>query len=275
MRPPARARNRPWRSSMWSPLGKNIGGYKGECIDIQSVLEEIQASAFRHQWKRDSFCLMPGVELIAYRRAVPNPRRRLYLSTGIHGDEPAGPLAIRELLREDHWPKEIEVWLCPCLNLTGFPLNTRENARGIDLNRDYRHLSSEEIRTHVAWLQQQPNFDLAVSLHEDWESKGFYLYELNPDNRPSFAELIVQAVSEVCPIDTSSNIEGWVAKDGVIRPDKPPNERPQWPETIYLINSNKTRQSYTLEAPSDFPIPVRVRALETAVKTVLKLLAER
>ena len=31
----------------------------------------------------------------------------------------------------------------------------------------------------MRWLARQPNFDLAVCVHEDWESVGFYLYELN------------------------------------------------------------------------------------------------
>ncbi len=114
----------------------------------------------------------------------------------MHGDEPAGPLAVLRLLQEDDWPGDAAIWLCPCLNPTGFPLNRRENASGIDLNRDYRHLQSAEVRAHVAWLERQPRFDLALCLHEDWESNGFYLYELNPENRPSFAEKILEAAAK-------------------------------------------------------------------------------
>jgi hypothetical protein len=33
---------------------------------------------------------------------------------------------------------------------------------------------------------------------------------------------------------------------------------------------HKTRHAYTLEAPSDFPLAVRVRALERAVRQVMK-----
>ena len=58
------------------------------------------------------------------------------------------------------WPDDAEIWLCPCLNPTGFPRNTRENAGGVDLNRDYKHRRSAEVRAHIAWLQRQPNFDL-------------------------------------------------------------------------------------------------------------------
>src|SRR5204862_2637245 len=124
--------------------------------------------------------------LLSLRRFVDkarNPEResRIYMSTGIHGDEPAGPLALRQLLQQNQWPAEACLWLCPCLNPTGFPLNRRENAEGEDLNRDYRHLVTDEIRAHVAWLKRQPKFDVTPCLHEDWESTGFYLYALNPD----------------------------------------------------------------------------------------------
>jgi hypothetical protein len=64
-------------------------------------------------------------------------------------------------------------------------------------------------------------------------------------------------------------IENWPAHGGVLRPNIKPAERPQWAEAMYLI-SHKTRRSYTLEAPSDFPLAVRVQALTVAVRTVLQ-----
>lgn len=257
-------------------LGKNIGGYRGESIDIQKVLRDIEKEIVDKNWVCDRVHLssetaVHQADFLAYRRTLPNARNHFYLSTGIHGDEPAGPLAVLQLLREDVWPDNTAVWLCPCLNLTGFPLNRRENSDGIDLNRDYRHLQTTEIRTHVSWLEQQPSFDVALCLHEDWEAQGFYLYELNPDDRTSLASAILARVAEFCPIDISPNIEGWPSQNGIIRPAVNPEERPQWAEAVYLI-SNKTRLSYTLEAPSDFPLPVRVAALVAGVQTVLKAL---
>jgi murein peptide amidase A len=242
-------------------LGQNIGGYHGETIDIQRVLQQIEQAAAGKNWVRDA-------EFLALRRANSSARANVYLSTGMHGDEPAGPLAALRLVQEDAWPEAAAIWLCPCLNPTGFPINRRESAAGIDLNRDYRHLQAPEVRAHVDWLQRQPSFDVTLCLHEDWESNGFYLYELNPDNRPSFAETILEAVAAVCPVDMSPVIEDWPAQNGLIRPQLNPADRPRWPEAMYLI-THKTRQSYTLEAPSDFPLPTRVAALTAAVRAVL------
>jgi len=255
-------------------LGKNIGRYCGESIDIDSVLQEVDQAIADKGWQNDRIRLQTisrsrTVEFIAYRRGVTNFRNRIYISTGIHGDEPAGPLAVLQLLRENNFPQDAAIWLCPCLNLTGFPHNRRENYAGIDLNRDYRQPQTEEIRTHVSWLGEQPNFDITLCLHEDWESQGFYLFEQNPDHKVSFGEKIISAVEEVCPIDRSENIEGWPARGGIISPGVNPDERPQWPESIYLIK-NKTRLAYTLEAPSDFPLNVRVASLVASVRCVLE-----
>jgi murein peptide amidase A len=253
-------------------LGKNHGGYHGETIDIRAVLRDIQAAAQAHGWSSELFYKTGGLELFALHRKTgvrsKEQGARIYISAGIHGDEPAGPLAVLRLIRENRWPANVEIFLLPCLNPEGFVLNTRGNAGGIDLNRDYRHFDSHEVAAHVRWLERQPKFDLTLCLHEDWESHGFYVYELNPDQRPPLAEKMVAAVARVCPIDLSPVIEGREASGGVIRPNLDPASRPQWPESFWLLQ-NKTPQGCTLEAPSDFPLETRVNALVAAVNAAL------
>ncbi len=250
-------------------LGKNHGGYHGETLDIRAVLREVKAAAQAHGWTSELFYKIGDLELFALHRAplvlrTPHAALRIYLSAGIHGDEPAGPLAALRLLQENRWPAAAELWLLPCLNPTGFVLNSRENDGRKDLNRDYRHAETGEIAAHIRWLERQPEFTVTFCLHEDWESHGFYLYELNPDQRPSLAEKMIQAVTPICPIDLSPVIEGREAKGGIIHPSLDPTTRPLWPEAFWLLQ-NKTRQSCTLEAPSDFPLATRVNALATAV----------
>jgi predicted deacylase len=256
-------------------LGKNHGGYRGETIDIRAVLRDIETAAQTHGWAVETFGQQGEFNLLALHRPSLLPRAsrptpRAYLSTGIHGDEPAGPLAGLQLLQANQWPATAELWFCPCLNPAGFVLNRRENVEGKDLNRDYRHLETAEVRAHIAWLERQPKFDLYLCLHEDWESHGFYLYEQNPDGKSSLAESIIGAVQKICPIDPSEIIEDRPAKNGIIRPNLDPRTRPQWAEAFYLI-MHKARLGYTLEAPSDFPLPTRVKALTGGAKTALKI----
>ena len=249
-------------------LGKNLGGYFGEQIDVSHILDEIEHLAEAHNWTAETFHRTARLRWLALKRTVSHARRRVYISAGIHGDEPAGPLAAQQLLRENRWPENAEIVLLPCLNPVGFSQNRRENPLGIDLNRDYLDSRSEEIRAHLAWLKLQPGFDLCFCLHEDWESHGFYIYELNPDRKPSLAETMVAAVAQVCPIDHAEIIEGREAQGGIIRPNLDPRTRPLWPESFWLLQ-HKTRLSYTLEAPSDFSLETRVKALVTAVQAAL------
>ena len=268
-------------------LGKNISSYSGETIDIDAVLRDCVAAARFHGWAIDEIHPAPKLILGFTRHASRPPsavllRRtgitdrvpRIYISTGIHGDEPAGPLAVRQLLRENAWPAGLDLYLCPCLNPTGFTMNRRENHEGLDLNRQYLATEAEETVAHIAWLSRQPSFDLCLCVHEDWESDGFYVYEQNPDQQPSLAEAIIARVGEVCPIDRSEVIEGRPAHNGIIRPSIDPRTRPQWPEAFFLI-MHKTRLSYTVEAPSDFPLAARVAALTVAVNTALESISQR
>ena len=255
-------------------LGKNLGGYYGEAIDIRHVLRDIESAASAHGWTSEIFHTDRDFNWVALHRESRTEinRKRIYISAGIHGDEPAGPLASLRLLQENRWPANAEIFLLPCLNPLGFVLNQRGNAQGIDLNRDYRNPKTAETARHIAWLEQQPQFDLYLCLHEDWESHGFYLYEQNPDLQPSLAEKMIAAVAPVCPVDMSENIEDRPAQGGIIRPIISPQERPDWPEALYHI-THKSRQGYTLEAPSDFPLPVRVDALVAGVNAAVNALS--
>jgi predicted deacylase len=266
-------------------LGKNVGKYLGDTIDIQQVLRDVDVAAKEHGWNSEVFFETQDLRLFGLTRpakpsAVSNgqipslPPRRVYLSAGIHGDEPAGPMAALKLIQENQWPENLDLWFCPCLNPLGFAVNSRENRKGYDLNREYLNPVAEEIAAHINWLDRQPNFDLCLLLHEDWESHGFYLYEQNPDNHGSLAEPMIEAVSKVCPIDPNEIIEDRPAKNGIIRPNIDLNSRPKWPEAFYLI-TRKTRMSYTLEAPSDYPLSTRVDGLAAAVRAGIKIISDK
>lgn len=210
-----------------------------------------------------------GVPLLALTKRTPGPRPRIYLSAGIHGDEPAPPLALLELIEAGVFDERAVWFICPLLNPAGFLRATRENSDGLDLNRDYKDFRSPEIRAHFAWLRRQPNFDLTLCLHEDWEAQGFYLYELNPTARPTLADVMIEAVVNVCPIETATVIDGRsIDAPGIIRPVSDPLMREMWPEAIYL-RAHHTTLSYTIESPSAFPLAQRIATLRAAIEAAL------
>ncbi|MCX6883067.1 MAG: M14 family metallocarboxypeptidase [Verrucomicrobia bacterium] len=232
---------------MKNRLGRNEGGYCGERIDIQAVLSEIDELARQLDWQPQKICSDDDLIINAYVRPSSPSSHCFYISSGIHGDEPAGPLAVLEM---------------------GCALGTRNNGQGIDLNRHYRQPVVRETISHIHWLQSCPRFDCSVLLHEDWEANGYYLYELNGVDGTSVSRQIIEAVGQLCPIHADGPVDDWQSCDGVIRPSIDPIERPEWPEALFLLEQ-KTRRNYTLEAPSDFDLPLRVASHISALRTVL------
>ncbi len=199
---------------------------------------------------------------------------RVYLSAGIHGDEISGPLALLEMLRRPEFFAAFEAVIFPMLNPDGLARGERGNADGIDLNRDYRDPKSVEIASHIDALKTLGRFDAAMMLHEDFEGVGAYLYELNDALSPTLGGEIIAAMGRHVPIDPRPEIEEVPARGGVIsRRDLIAKhgqieDRPDWPEAIYL-GVHHTRVSFTTETPAPFPIGQRVQAQIAAVKTLL------
>lgn len=205
--------------------------------------------------------------LLAWERPGDGPR--VYLSAGIHGDEPAGPLALLELLRADFFNQRVHWLLCPALNPSGLVALTRENAAAIDLNRDYWLRVSQEVIAHTRWLAAQPVPDLFISLHEDWETRGFYFYEINRgEDNPERAGEILEAVKPWFEPELGPQIDGHESREaGWIYHAAEPDLPEGWPEAIYLAKMG-CPISFTFETPSHAQLPSRVAAHAAAVRAV-------
>jgi hypothetical protein len=212
--------------------------------------------------------------LVAWERPDGGPR--VYLSSGIHGDEPAGPLALLKLLDEGFFSPGIEWALCPVLNPSGLAAGRRENSRGIDLNRDYLMLRTREVAAHAAWLASRPTPGLFLSLHEDWETDGFYLYEINlgPDE-PQRARDIIAAVSPWFAPAPGPEIDGHRLREpGWIYHAAEADVPEGWPEAIFLARHG-CPLSFTFETPSHETLASRVAGQHAAVRAACRHLTEQ
>jgi len=68
---------------------------------------------------------------------VPGPGTRVLVVGCIHGNEPAGIAFVRALERAH---PQADLWLVPVLNPDGLAAGTRQNAHGVDLNRNFPSL---------------------------------------------------------------------------------------------------------------------------------------
>lgn len=99
------------------------------------------------------------------------------VAAGIHGDEPAAPWALLSIVRDGLLDARLTYRFWPCTNPTGYALGTREDAAGRDLNRCFgRGGSAPETRAMLTAMRDR-RYALALDLHEDFESDGFYCYE--------------------------------------------------------------------------------------------------
>lgn len=198
-------------------------------------------------------------------------RGHVYISTGVHGDEPAGCLAIVHLLRKKLLPDGLDYTIVPMINPVGLNKGTRENGEGIDLNRDYGDAPrSEETRAHLAWLKGKV-FDLALCLHEDSDGTGFYVYSHFKDAMLDVLETAALAhAAQVMPLDGRTEIDGFPAREGRVFPpvERLSAERDELPEALRLFFDHGVQAVFTTETPSQWPALDR---MEAHVRTTLAI----
>ena len=80
-----------------------------------------------------------GQNIVAWRLGQPTARRKVVILSAMHGNE-TGPSRILYNLRDGRAIRGADVWVVPQYNRDGIRRHTRQNAHGVDLNRNYpRH----------------------------------------------------------------------------------------------------------------------------------------
>jgi murein peptide amidase A len=197
----------------------------------------------------------------------------IYLSAGIHGDEPGGTEGLffwaqMNLTRL----KELPLLLFPCLNPWGLIHNRRSDAEGRDLNRSYHLDDLERIRAQKA-LIEGITFRFALCLHEDYDARGVYLYEIRKHLRPIGPELLAAAGYHL-PVDLRPKIEGRRARSGSIARRIKKHQFPFLPEAG-LLGFYHSDRTITLETPSEYDLGLRAQAHAAAIQRGIELVLHR
>ncbi len=245
----------------------------GRVHDLRSLTRRWRAVARGAGLRMEVFARADGCDLHVLRpvRAVDGPS--LYLSAGIHGDEPAATEALvawAERRREAL--SEVNLLIFPCLNPWGLVNNCRTDAAGRDLNRAYRRSRLPRLRAQQALLQGR-TFDAAIMLHEDFDARGVYIYEI-PGSAPWWAETLLEAATPHIAPDPRRRIEGRGAHGGILRKRIKPETLPGHPEAFFL-HFGHTRRCLTIETPSEFGIGCRVAAHVAMLDAAWDLLLAR
>jgi hypothetical protein len=200
-----------------------------------------------------------------------NPKRIL-ISGGIHGDEPAGVETICTFLENKLYKSFLDDWeftLLPCINPSGFELGTRNNQSDIDLNRMFKEaVVPQEINFVKNVLDQ--SYDLDLELHEDIDTPGYYLYQKDQSAElSSLGRAILDQVESIHPLNLAEEIEEMPADRGLLGRLSEPEEMEWWPMALYAYTRG-CGHVFTLETAPALPMEVRVNAHLLAIRTALE-----
>lgn len=201
-----------------------------------------------------------------------NPKRVL-ISAGIHGDEPAGVETICAFLEKRLYENFLNAWeftLLPCINPSGYEAGTRNNWDDIDLNRQFKEEQTPREVTFVKNLLGKP-YHLDLELHEDVDSSGYYLYQKDRSTAlSSLGRIILDRVEKIHPLNPAGEIEGTPAERGLLSRLSDPDEMEWWPMALYAYQQG-CGHVFTLETSPALPMEQRVKAHLEAIRTALEL----
>lgn len=145
---------------------------------------------------------------------------RLAIFAAIHGDEPAGALAIMkfllELSKKPALAEDYRIDAYPVCNPTGFEDNTRHSRAGHDLNREFWKNSTEpEVQILEKELRAR-HFHGIVQLHADDTSDGLYGFVRGHTLTEALLRPALREAGKILPRNVNATIDGFAARDGII-----------------------------------------------------------
>jgi len=150
---------------------------------------------------------------------VEEARGRVFLSGGVHGNEPAGTESVVrfiELLADaPEAYEDIAFDLVPLVNPWGWVHTRRKNQEGRDINRDFNSFKTQEGALLRTFLEGK-EYDLVIDEHEDSDCDGFYLYELATGHSELCREIIERERARGYPIEQDTWMVIYRTKDGLI-----------------------------------------------------------
>ena len=239
--------------------------------DYQHLVGRWRRVARRAGLKLHRLAKSDGFDLFYLATPVLGTAPGLYVSAGIHGDEPAAPEALlrwaeKNVARLAAWP----LLIFPCLNPWGLQNNARTDAQGRDLNRLF-HEDSHPVVAAVRRVTKKHRFTVSLTMHEDYDAQGIYLYEVQRGST-RLGEALLDAARPILPADPRSRIDGRKAASGLMRRRISGRAfaKMGYPEAIWL-HLHHSEFTFTFETPSEADLDRRVRAHMAVLEKCLRI----
>ena len=215
-----------------------------------------------------------------YGTIMGNGPTKVLITSGIHGEERAGPYGLLEFIKSDiqKYLDRFTFHIIPVINPIGFEKSERFGSSGMDINRLFdMPQTSPEVKITRNFLHHL-QFQLFIDLHEDSDSDHVYLYEsgdgLNDDlilaEDLNFLSLISK---RGIVINQEPFIYGAVSRNGIVYKgyQTPGKSGEQIDGTIadYLLTSKRVIRAITLETPGKIEFNSRVRVQKDFLNFIL------
>jgi murein peptide amidase A len=237
--------------------------------DYRFLIKRWKSLARKAGLQGSVYCTVEEFDLYYFISPALKDSAGVYLSAGIHGDEPGATEGLYQWA-ELHSPilRELPVMIFPCLNPWGLVHNRRTDSENRDLNRCYNLDSVPRIQAQIEILRDR-KFRLAMCLHEDYDAQGAYLYEIR-NKLTTFGQELLAAAGFYVPIDPRAMIEGRRADQGWIARKVNLKKFPVIAEAIYLA-ANHSDRTITAETPSEYDLSARVLAHVAMIQRAIEL----
>lgn len=238
------------------------------CHNYGFLIRRWRAVAAKAKLRLGLLCEADGFPVYFLKTKPLQTSSGVYLSAGIHGDEPASCEGlIRWAEGNVNVLREKPLLILPCLNPWGLVMNSRFDSCGRDLNRLFKP-NQHPTTCALKSLATAHEFAAALLLHEDYDARGIYLYELK--NSEPIGETLLSAAESHIARDLRRKIDGRSASNGLIRPrfNQKRFELFGHPEAIWL-HLQGCRRSVTFETPSEFSLEIRALAQEAALTALV------
>jgi len=247
----------------------------GRVRDYSEIVRRLRALP-RREWRVEPAGTVSGYPFFCVRRHVYRHAPTIFLTAGIHGEEPGSVEGALRWLESGEWARwQMNWFVLPCINPYGWERNQRRNAQRLDINRQFRHPSACPETGLVRRLVRGQRFLLMLDFHEDVDASGYYLYELRA-GPPFIGERVVRAVGKIIPINRDEVIDGnratgvaLIRREGTARAFR---RRRRWPMAFHIF-LNCTNHVLGSETPVRFPLEQRAAAHNVALRTALHALA--
>lgn len=199
------------------------------------------------------------------------PSYRVFVSAGIHGNEPAGVEAVVSLIEEIGQDKlnlsAVQIEFMPLLNPWGWVRNLKWNGDAIDVNRKFIKVVTQES-TIIKKIICKKRYDITIDLHEDGRYDGFYCLTYDNPNSKTARELASTIAKKGFPL------REFKGQTGFIHISRSAFKDLSRPTLAFYCRLNATEKAYLFETPFDRKFEDRTYLHKTSILYLLDSLSE-